>query len=137
MVGEHRSVGRIEPAHPQRGSHVMSQDAVGVEIFANLFKAVVDEMAWILLRSSHTTFVKETQDFAVALVTPGGEVFAYPYGSGATPIMGVPMHAGTQAFADWEPGDVLLTNDPYSTGGMVMHLNDIYLFRPIFVDGKV
>ena len=27
----------------------MSQDAVSVEIFANLFKAVVDEMAWILL----------------------------------------------------------------------------------------
>ena len=115
----------------------MRQDAAGIEIFANLFKAVVDEMAWILLRSSHTTFVKETQDFAVALVTPGGEVFAYPYGSGATPIMGVPMHAGTQAFDNWEPGDVLLTNDPYSTGGMVMHLNDIYLFRPIFVDGKV
>ncbi len=115
----------------------MSQDAAGIEIFANLFKAVVDEMAWILPRSSHTTFVKETQDFAVALVTPEGEVFAYPYGSGATPIMGVPMHAGTRAFDDWEPGDVLLTNDPYSTGGMVMHLNDIYLFRPIFVDGKV
>ena len=94
-------------------------------------------MAWILLRSSHTTFVKETQDFAVALVTPEGEIFAYPYGSGATPIMGVPMHAGTQAVDDWEPGDVLFTNDPYSTGGMVMHLNDIYLFRPIFVDGTL
>ena len=115
----------------------MTQDAAAVEIFANLFKAVVDEMAWILLRSSHTTFVKETQDFAVSLVTPAGEVFAYPYGSGATPIMGVPMHAGTRAFTDWEPGDVLLTNDPYTTGGMVMHLNDIYLFRPIFVDGEI
>ena len=80
------------------------------------------ETAWILLRSSHTTFVKETQDFAVALVTPDGETFAYPYGAGATPIMGVPMHAGTKAVADWAPGDVLITNDPYSTGGMVMHL---------------
>ena len=115
----------------------MSQDAASTEIFANLFKAVVDEMAWILLRSSHTTFVKETQDFAVALVTPEGETFAYPYGSGATPIMGVPMHAGTQAVNDWAPGDVLITNDPYSTGGMVMHLNDIYLFQPIFADGAL
>ncbi|HET6240206.1 MAG TPA: hydantoinase B/oxoprolinase family protein [Acetobacteraceae bacterium] len=115
----------------------MSQDAVSTEIFANLFKAVVDEMAWILLRSSHTTFVKETQDFAVALVTPEGETFAYPYGSGATPIMGVPMHAGTKAVTDWVPGDVLMTNDPYSTGGMVMHLNDIYLFQPIFADGAL
>ena len=115
----------------------MSHDAVSVEIFANLFKAVVDEMAWILLRSSHTTFVKETQDFAVALVTPDGETFAYPYGAGATPIMGVPMHAGTKAVADWAPGDVLITNDPYSTGGMVMHLNDIYLFQPIFAGGEL
>ena len=114
-----------------------AEAAVETEILTNLFKAVVDEMAWILLRSSHTTFVKETQDFAVSLVTPEGEVFAYPYGSGATPIMGVPMHAGTQAVADWAPGDVLITNDPYTTGGMVMHLNDIYLFRPIFVDGAL
>jgi N-methylhydantoinase B len=35
------------------------------------------------------------------------------------------------------PGDVLMTNDPYSTGGMVMHLNDIYLFQPIFADGAL
>ena len=113
------------------------QDAISVEIFANLFKAVVDEMAWIVLRSSHTTFVKETQDFAVSLVTNEGEIFAYPYGSGATPIMGVPMHAGTKAFDDWQPGDIMMTNDPYSTGGMVMHLNDIYLFKPVFVDGQL
>ena len=113
------------------------RDAVSVEIFANLFKAIVDEMAWIVLRSSHTTFVKETQDFGVALVTPEGEMFAYPYGSGATPLMGVAMHAGTRAVPHWEPGDVLITNNPYSTGGMVMHLNDIYLFRPVFVDGEL
>jgi N-methylhydantoinase B len=113
------------------------QDAISDEVFANLFKAIVDEMAWIVLRSSHTTFVKETQDFAVSLVTTEGEIFAYPYGSGATPIMGVPMHAGTQAFDDWQPGDVMMTNDPYTTGGMVMHLNDIYLFKPLFVEGRL
>jgi N-methylhydantoinase B len=112
------------------------EDAIGVEIFANLFKAIVDEMAWIVLRSSHTTFVKETQDFGVALVTPEGEMFAYPYGSGATPLMGVAMQAATRACA-WEPGDVLITNDPYATGGMVMHLNDIYLFRPVFIAGEL
>ena len=113
-----------------------AQDAIGVEIFANLFKAVVDEMAWVVLRSSHTTFVKETQDFGVALVTPEGEMFAYPYGSGATPLMGVMMDSVTQGIA-WEEGDVVVTNDPYATRGMVMHLNDIYVFRPVFVDGRL
>ena len=112
-------------------------DAVTTEVFANLFKAIVDEMAWVVLRSSHTTFVKETQDFAVALVTEAGETFASPYGSGATTMIGMPMHAGTRAFTHWEPGDVLVTNDPYSSGGMVMHLNDLYVFRPIFADGRL
>ena len=112
-------------------------DAVTTEVFANLFKAIVDEMAWVVLRSSHTTFVKETQDFAVALVTEAGETFASPYGSGATTMIGMPMHAGTRAFTHWEPGDVLVTNDPYSSGGMVMHLNDLYVFRPIFADGAL
>jgi N-methylhydantoinase B len=113
-----------------------AQDSIGVEVFANLFKAVVDEMAWVVLRSSHTTFVKETQDFGVALVTPEGEMFAYPYGSGATPLMGVTMDSVTQGIA-WEEGDVVITNDPYATRGMVMHLNDIYVFRPVFVDSKL
>src|ERR1700739_3854189 len=95
------------------GRHsVVRQDAISIEIFANLFKAIVDEMAWIVLRSSHTTFVKETQDFAVSLVTNEGEIFAYPYGSGATTIMGVPVHAGTQAFDDWQPGDLIVTTAP-------------------------
>src|SRR5215471_15677897 len=106
-----------------------AHDAIGVEVFANLFKAIVDEMAWVVLRSSHTTFVKETQDFGVALVTEAGETFAAPYGSGAPTMIGMPMHAGTRAVTQWEPGDVLVTNDPYSSGGMVMHLNDLYVFR--------
>jgi N-methylhydantoinase B len=113
-----------------------THDAIGVEVFANLFKAVVDEMAWVVLRSSHTTFVKETQDFGVALVTPEGEMFAYPYGSGATPLMGVAMDSVTKAI-DWQEDDVVITNDPYATRGMVMHLNDIYVFRPVFVNGKL
>src|SRR5437868_6217949 len=118
------------------GARTKAQDAIGVEVFANLFKAVVDEMAWVVLRSSHTTFVKETQDFGVALVTPEGEMFAYPYGSGATVLMGVAMDSVTQGIA-WEAGDVVITNDPYATRGMVMHLNDIYAFRPVFVDGEL
>lgn len=112
-------------------------DAISVEIFANLFGAIVDEMAWIVLRSSHTTFVKETQDFSVGLVTPEGETFATPYSLGAPSSAISPMRAGTQAFEVWEPGDTLITNASYTTGGMVMHLNDLFLFRPIFCEGRL
>lgn len=32
---------------------------------------------------------------------------------------------------------MVITNDPYATRGMVMHLNDIYVFRPVFADGRL
>ena len=113
------------------------REAAETEILANMYRAVVDEMANVLLRSSHTTFVKETQDFSTGLVTPGGDVFAAPVTLGATPLVGIPMAAGTEAIDTWHDGDVLITNDPYQTGGMVMHLNDIYSFAPVIRDGEV
>lgn len=116
---------------------VKTTDATTVEVLANLYRAVVDEMAWVLLRSSHTTFVKETQDFSTGLLTPEGEMFAAPHAMGATPLVGIPMAAGTTAFDDWFEGDVAIASDPYLTGGMVMHLNDLYVFRPVFSDGRL
>lgn len=107
------------------------------EVFANRFKAVVDEMAWIVHRSSHTTFVKETQDFGTGLVTPAGEMFSVVDSTGVIALVGIPMRPIVDAIRDWSPGDVVITNDPYSTRGMVMHLSDMYLFRPVFVDGKL
>jgi N-methylhydantoinase B len=38
------------------------------------------------------------------------------------------------AFPDYAPGDVVITNDPYSTQGLATHLPDIHLFQPVFVD---
>ena len=48
--------------------------AVIDEVLGNHFRAVAEEMSHIVLRAAHTTFVKETQDYAAALVTPDGEV---------------------------------------------------------------
>jgi N-methylhydantoinase B len=107
------------------------------EVLANHFRAVSEEMASIVLRAAHTTFIKETQDYAAALVTVEGEVFAYPHSTGVTALLGIPMSPGTTAFDDWAPGDVMITNDPFFTRGMVMHLPDFYLFKPIFHGGQL
>lgn len=107
------------------------------EVLANHFRAVADEMSYRVLRAAHTTFVKETQDYATALITVKGEAFAYPYKTGVTSLMGIPVSAGIEAFDDWQPGDVMITNDPYATRGMVMHLPDLHLLKPIFHDGKL
>ena len=114
-----------------------SPDPVRSEIFANLFRAIVNEMGWIIQRSAHTTFVKETLDFGTALVTPEGEQFAVVDATGVTALVGVPMAPGIAAFADWAPGDLAITNDPYATAGMVTHLNDMFFLKPLFSGGEL
>ena len=111
--------------------------AIDTEIFANLFRAIVNEMGWIIQRSAHTTFVKETMDFGTALVTPEGEQFAVNDSTGVNALVGTPMAPGIEAFTDWAPGDVAITNDPYTTAGMVTHLNDIFFLKPLFIDGEL
>jgi N-methylhydantoinase B len=107
------------------------------EVLANHFRAVVEEMSHRVLRAAHTTFVKETQDYAAALITVKGEAFAYPYKTGVTSLMGIPISPGIEAFNDWQPGDVMITNDPYTTRGMVMHLPDLHLLKPMFHKGRL
>ena len=111
--------------------------AIDTEIFANLFRAIVNEMGWIIQRSAHTTFVKETMDFGTALVTPEGEQFAVIETTGVNALLGTPMAPGIAAFTDWAPGDVAITNDPYTTAGMVTHLNDVFFLKPVFVDEEL
>ena len=118
-------------------AQLATQAAINTEIFANLFRAVVNEMGWIIQRSAHTTFVKETLDFGTALVTPEGEQFAIVDATGVTALVGVPMAPGIEAFDDWAPGDIAITNDPYTTAGMVTHLNDVYFLKPIFAGGEL
>lgn len=107
------------------------------EVLANHFRSVVEEMSTIVLRSAHTTFIKETQDYAATLATVEGEMFAYPHDTGVTSLLGMPLSAGVTAFEQWLPGDIMLTNDPFSTQGMVMHLPDLTLLKPIFAEGKL
>ena len=111
--------------------------AIDTEIFHNLFRAIVNEMGWIIQRSAHTTFVKETMDFGTALVTPEGEQFAVIETTGVNALLGTPMAPGIEAFTDWAPGDVAITNDPYTTAGMVTHLNDVFFLKPVFVDEQL
>lgn len=112
-------------------------NAINTEIFANLFRAIVNEMGWIIQHSAHTTFVKETLDFGTALVTPQGEQYAVNDTTGVTALMGTPMAPGIDAFTDWAPGDIAITNDPYTTAGMVTHLNDVFFLKPIFAGGEL
>ena len=36
-----------------------------------------------------------------------------------------------------QPGDVIVTNHPFLSGGLATHLPDIHLMKPIFHDGRI
>ena len=117
------------------------EDRVLLEVLRNRFQAIVDEMAQVVLRAGHTIFVKETGDFGVSLVSTTGEVCATPIRIGVHIMIGKPMQDAIryveERLGGCHEGDVFLSNDPVSTGGMATHLPDIYIWKPIFVDGAL
>lgn len=112
------------------------KDRVFVEILRSRFQAVANEMASVILRTGYTVFVKETADYGAGLVSPEGELFAAPVNFGVSVMIGMPVQAVIRQI-EWEDGDVVIVNDPYSSEGLVTHLPDIYLVRPIFADGEI
>ncbi len=105
------------------------------EIFRNRFQGIVDEMGQLLMRAAHTVFVKETQDFVVALVTTDGEVFAASRKVGIWIAIGLPFRhvVGSVALSE---GDVGITNSPDASRGLVTHLPDVFLWKPVFSHGR-
>lgn len=112
-------------------------DLARTEIMKNRFSAMAEEAATLAYRTAHTTFVKQTQDFQVALARPSGEFFAYPMFTGVTSGGGQSICGLISHFSDFAPGDVVISNDPFRTGGLVTHMMDIHLARPVFHRGEL
>ncbi|WP_229692373.1 hydantoinase B/oxoprolinase family protein [Paenibacillus radicis (ex Gao et al. 2016)] len=116
---------------------MMITDKVFLEIFNNRIQAAVEEMANVVLRTGFTAFVKETGDFGTYLLSPKGETFGSPLDTGYNLSLGIPAAAAIQAIDNWQEGDIVICNDPYTTGGMVTHLPDIHLIKPYFHEGQI
>jgi N-methylhydantoinase B len=109
-------------------------DAIKIEILKNALTAIGDEMALTILRTGHSTIIKDGADFSTALCSPTGELLA----QGLT----IPQHLGSIPDAlravirkygdDLHPGDIAIQNDPFNGG---MHLQDIFVFKPVFEPG--
>ena len=108
-------------------------DPFALEILQNRLIASVDEASATLVRTSFSTLVRESNDFACVLLDADGRSLAQS-------SLSIPSFIGTlpvtvrhllRAFppASLRPGDVLVTNDPWLGTG---HLNDINIAVPIF-----
>jgi len=108
--------------------------AVELEIFNKLFSAVAEEMGIVLRRSAFSPNIRERCDFSCAVFDEKGELVAQ--------ASHIPVHLGAMPETmkcvlpkfDWKPGDIVITNDPYSGG---THLPDITLIKPVFLNGKL
>jgi len=108
-----------------------------LSVLQSRMKAITEEMAAAMLRTAHTVFVKETQDFGAVLVSPQGEVFAAPVDTAVSTMAGLPCKIVAEAFNDYKPGDVVITNDPDLTRGLSTHLPDIWMWKPIFAEDRL
>lgn len=115
----------------------MKLDAITLEILNQKLTALTEEMCHILQRTGRTLYVKETADFCCAVADREGRFFAYPKGIGVSGFVGLNALAAIDAVADIEPGDVILTNDPWRSRGLATHLPDLQVLAPWFIDGEL
>ena len=114
----------------------MSLDKITLQILSNHCSAAAESMARTLLRTAHSTFVKESEDFTCGLVTPNGKTFASPFDMGATWFVGLDYGRGLKLVDSYEEGDVVICNDPYS-GFVCTHSPDMHIWKPIFHAGEL
>lgn len=115
----------------------MKLDSVTLAILGNKLAAVSEEMCLTLQRTGRTLYVKETADFACALAGLDGRFFAYPRSIGVSGFVGLECLPAIEAVGPLEPGDVILTNDPYRSEGLSTHLPDLHMIEPYFHEGRI
>jgi N-methylhydantoinase B len=115
-----------------------SFDPFVVETLWTRLVAIADEAAAALVRTSFSTIVRESKDFACVLMDAQGNSLAQNTST-------VPSFVGTlprtaRAFLErlpahtWKPGDVVATNDPWLATG---HLPDITVVMPVFFENRL
>ncbi len=111
-------------------------DPITFAVIKNAMDAIVDEVAYTVIRTARSEIVKDVMDYSAAICDAKGEMVAQ--------AKTIAQHLGAipEAIAavqnKWSgrlrSGDAVIMNDPYCGG---MHLPDIFMFFPIFDDGDI
>ncbi|KAL8836293.1 MAG: hypothetical protein Q9170_002966 [Blastenia crenularia] len=105
-------------------------DAVAVDIFEHALRNARTEMDTLLTQTTLSPAIREQQDEFNVIAEPGGKMIVGQFGS----FIGDFLEIWKESI---EPGDIFLTNDPYSVAGAVSHHNDWLILMPIFVESKL
>jgi len=107
-----------------------------LQVFANFCVAAAESMGYALIRTAHSTFIKETEDFSCTIMSVKGQTFASPRTLGATWYSGLDYEPLVKAIKEYEPGDIYWTNDAYS-GAVATHTPDMVMWKPVFHEGRL
>ena len=115
-----------------------SIDQIRMQVIGKLLDSAADEMDVALVKTAFSPGIKERADCSTAIFTPGGEMIAQAahapihLGALASLVDEIQTRHGRNAF---RPGDIYMTNDPYTGGGS--HLNDLVMMAPVFAGRRL
>ena len=116
----------------------MALDSISLGILWSRVIGLLDEASAALVRTSFSTLVRESNDFSIVLTDVSGNAMGQASASLGSFVGTLP--ATVRHFLalfpldTLQPGDVLVTNDPWMGTG---HLPDISIVKPIFHRGRV
>lgn len=115
-------------------------DLVTVSVLQGALEGIAVEMGHKLMRTAHSSIIRESEDFGAAILTPDCEqlcesVHSTPLQSGPLPgyLRGI-LKAFARRGDGFVSGDVVMHNDPYAGAS---HGPDVAFFVPIFIDGAL
>ncbi len=116
----------------------MKINPVRRELLMNALITIAENVLVMIVRTARSANVKNSLDFSAAIMDADGQLVAQG--------LAVPVHLGAmmpaikgcldhfkQSDEGVADGDMLVCNDPYSG---CSHLNDIFMFKPVFVAGQ-
>jgi N-methylhydantoinase B len=112
-------------------------DPITFEVIRNALVAATDEMVLALRKSAYSTNIKTRSDFSCAFFD--AELHAIAQGFTQPVHLGSMVEQTPRAVRDYgaenlQPGDVIITNDPFPSG---VHLNDVSLISPVHHEGEL
>lgn len=115
----------------------MKLDPVDYAVISQALLAAAREMGTKLVRSAYSNIVREARDASCAILDAQGNIVAQ---SEMVPMQLGSMNTTLKACLALFPADslgdddFLVNNHPFHGG---QHLQDVFLFRPVFVDGQL
>jgi 5-oxoprolinase (ATP-hydrolysing) len=130
-VGRHS--GPAQPPSPE--ATLDANDPVRLEVAANRFMSIAEQMGAVLRNTAVSVNIKERLDYSCAVFDArGGLVANAPHIPVHLGAMGATVRAVLARFPALEDGDAIATNDPAEGGS---HLPDVTVVSPVFAEGAL